>query len=551
MDEKDSTENKIFAKDVKKMKNALIHHKESLTLFACLSLIFLLYVSTIPQDITSSPMFYNPSENMYYFFSQLYKESGSLSYTPPYVNKVPGDIYLAFTPRDAAMYNSNIVLQGTLYTPIIYGTLLIFLEDLYFLLTPIISIFSLVVLYLIFKNIFNSVVALVSIILLSLLPIYWFLSVSIVSDTILSSFMFLLGVYWVTKLLNHQKLSFYILASIFFAFSLGTRYENILLLLPLILIFIIVKLKEINWKYLLASIIVTSIILFNILYLNNLLYGSPFKTGYHILLEDMFTSFGRPPPSTLEPPIEVVGQILKNHVFGTYKLVAIFGIFGLMYLIKKIRFEGNKVLFYIVYILITLCTGFWFFGTEPSFGFNIEVIHPSFIKHNLIEILLFVPFLSIFVIEMKRFSKMLVLLLILILVINNVSLALFLDEGIIKQKNKNNYRLQIYNKVMEVTELDSIIITVKNDKILFPSRNILVSYYLFKHNNEWEPFPRDPTILAEKIIKIKDSINKSLYIEELPTGKYITILENKLKNHGYRLELILNFKGYRLYKIQA
>ena len=256
-------------------------------IFILIILIFFmyLYTSSIPYSLVPKPMFNSPNINMYYFFTNLYMENANLSFKPQYIDILPRDIAIALTPRDAAQFNKKIVLQGTLITPILYGTASIFGKVLILILTPFFSLIAALCYYLLVKEIFDNKTAIITMMLLLLFPLYWYHSSILIMDVILSTLFLLIGLLYYFKLIKEQKNVYFLLSFLFLIFSALFRYENLLLLMPLPFIYIYVNKKIIKWNWSIIASIISIFVILPILILNRNLYGSYFLTGWQILFK--------------------------------------------------------------------------------------------------------------------------------------------------------------------------------------------------------------------------------------------------------------------------
>lgn len=298
------------------MGDVLIMKKFFIKIFKS-PLLYLSLIAAIFFVIYSAPRFNapiinsSPDENANYYFSRLFAEESALKTYEPLNEGIDAIVH----PRSVNVNADNYLVPGSfLGLPLIYGILgKIFTSNIIIFLTPFFAIIASLFFYGIMKNIFSREEAFVTSILMLANPILWYYSSRSMFHNVLFLSLFIIGMWFLVNIgetspnpylarrgnetvparVNHhsqigrkflilkfKKYFFLILAGIFIGMALITRTAEAPWIIIVLLILLVLYWKRI--KFFEIFIVIATIVLVSlpILYCNQILYGSPFLTGY-------------------------------------------------------------------------------------------------------------------------------------------------------------------------------------------------------------------------------------------------------------------------------
>ena len=156
----------------------------------------------IYSQFTSYPAFTTPDENGNYRFSILYRETGNLYYEED-LNAIAQN---TIVPTHAVVCQERVVPLKFIGLPIYYGSLSAISEEVLPYLTPIIAVFGALFLYLLSKELFGRSNGIISLLLVFILPPYWYWSNYPLMENVFGSVFFTLGLVYFFKGLSSFSL---------------------------------------------------------------------------------------------------------------------------------------------------------------------------------------------------------------------------------------------------------------------------------------------------------------------------------------------------------
>lgn len=507
-----------------------VKHVHILFTFA---IIFFIIYSYLP--LTSPPKFISPDENIHYFFSKLYAENGTLSYTEN-LNKIARGV---IHPRNTVYYNNRVSPAAFLGMYLVYGTIAIFQECLLLFITPLIAIIGVLFFYLLVKEIFNERVAIISSLLLFILPPYWYWSSRVMYNNIAALVSFIVGLLYFFRLLKKQSLSYYILSAVFLAISFIIVYPYILVAIPLVFLLILER-KRLKMSYILISFIVFMLFTIPILLLNNDLYGSYFITGYSVPFDGTgslaVTSLRGVSFGFISSGFRM-NNIVKHLNLYYFQLIPLHLLmfFGLLQSFRK-----KELINYTIYFLSSsiVLISYWYSGIYYGHGFKEPILAASYVRYTLLFYVLSLPFLAYFVeVFAGGKAKKVLMLLFLLITISSV-LTVFLGPLSLSFIQKKSQSYAHFNSIIaNKTESDSIIFCQYWDKAIFPERKVGWIRGLSKDDR--------PKILADVTINLTKKGLPVYILKDRPLewDEY----DKELSKNGYLLKRI--YSGHRLYKV--
>ncbi len=501
-------------------------NKKLLVIIVLLSCIFIIYFYSKPLFLQIDPVFNMPDEAMLWNFSEQFHTTGSFIYDrSELLNNFPEEIQVSFMPRDASINQTNIVPQNFIWQYYVISILTIYNEPNNLFITILLPLFSLMTLcfaFLLFKEIFDKNIALISILFISIFPYFWYWSSRLLYLDILTISFFIAGLLFLiqSKFNNKTKL---FLGTFFFCISMVLRPTYALLIAPIYILWGIKNLK--NLKIVLLPLII--IILFGIivlsptLILNTQLYGSPIKTGYDLsyAIQEQYTGVNT---SFLQINFE---QILNNstryfiEISPLFFLLLIVGFFIILVKTTTTSAPSNKS-WYALYILFILLMTLLIYGSRANWGFDKFYINASFARYMLLFFTLSIPiFVEPIIIVVKKYSKLTSTLCVFTFVILSVFITLFGPMGLIETNTNIISNENLRSKVLDNTESNAIIISQYYDKVIFPDRFTTTTAFLASNKLDVEGneliwyIPVDENLLAENIILLYSSTHPIYLIQ--------------------------------------
>lgn len=507
---------------------------------------FFIYIMSYPRPVSIDRInIIEPGNNLILFFINNHLETGTYKYPIPSYGDLPENITRAFTPRDAAQFNSYLVPKYYLGIFVGYSTIAAINRDILLILTPLITIIAILFFYILTKKFFDEKIGLMASLLAFSIPAIWINGLQIFRYDIVSLFFLILGFFYFIQFSEKRNSKYYILSTIFLVTSILYQYTYIIYILPLVLyyIFLIPEIKRKNSLIIVAGI--AAFFLIPILLLNNELYGNFLRTGYQMELINVEEALGSSEGSFLIFRPDFIIKYISMYLIDFLPLLS-FGILIGVSALYRNKYE-TKIKLYGSYFLYIITLTIVIFGSHSSWGLNEYTANAAFLRYLLPAYLLSLP---IFVNQILKLNKRSAISLFSIFIITCFVTTLTYSEGIIDNNNKIQLMSKSHDLVTSNTEINSVIITIYSDKYLFPDRKTLTAAYLGATNKNidtkkfrlWE-FPLDYEIIGKKASYLANK-NISVYILDISDKD----LEQPLRKNGYMLQ-DMRIERIYLYKL--
>lgn len=497
----------------KKYHIALILGISGLVFFICFS--FLNWAGPL--------RFNSPDETAnFYFISEFSEEWRMWAYEP-------ANYYLEdmVHPRSIQIVDDFLVPGGFIGMPLLYGLIAkVITPGLTIYLTPLFSVLAGLAWFGIVRKYFNKWAAFASTYLVWSMPAWWYYSARGFLPNVLFISLAMISAYFalVRPMSRYRKKkemakSFvfdnidWLIAGAFLGISLMVRPAEILWMAGVGILLLLFNIKKINWTGLIIFLAVTIIALIPMFVLNNSLYGSPISTGYQsinsqIIIEDTVEevkddqggmaveqAIAEPQnqyfniAKTILLPFDFIpGNILKNfidyHIEFQYWYTIAWMIGLAFFLIqlfrKKITWPMAQfvLIFGFVSAWLIIVYGSWQFFDNINV-FNVTIGN-SYLRYWLPSFILATPVIGYLIYMIGKVMKFKALQVIFALIFLSAFGAMGFyttlfgeDEGLMHVR-RHLWRYEwISDRVLEITEDNSIIITDRSDKIFFPERRIV------------------------------------------------------------------------------
>jgi hypothetical protein len=562
--------------------------------------LFFVLSSALPyiQSKNNFVKFFSPDEGANYVFTKLYKETGDFYIFEKY-NLLADEIV-----RPRSYFSSQGFLKPVSFLGIIiiYGSIAGFLGlGVIPFLTPFFASLGLFFYYLLIKRLFGDRNAFVSFLIFFSFPVLLYYSARSMFHNVLFSSFFIMAAYFFITLIdsfsarikNEEVKKYYrrlfsfdflysALAGLFIGLAIAVRASELTWIAPAGFVLLILKWKRLSFFRLSIFFSFVFLALLPIFYYNQGLYGSPFYGGYYEMnksIEEIgqagssaFKSLFHGYFSDIRQSVKIIFNTVfyfgfhprqSFEMFNKYCIEMFWYIFwpaiaGFTYMISYKKRLLRKVWKYgvswlVLSLILVLYYGSWKFVDNPDP--SRFTIGNSYTRYWIPVYIGIIPLASIFILNIPKFLKIfknsflykklgilissVLLVLIMILSFNYVYQGS--EEGLVHYPGKLNLAQEEFNKVMAMTERNSLIITEYHDKFFFPERKVVVGR--FNDNN----MNRNYYSLVKHIPVYY--YNFTFSEEDI---KYLN--ERRLREFGLNIELVDNindvFSLYRLHEFK-
>ncbi|HBR80108.1 MAG: hypothetical protein UX09_C0002G0020 [Candidatus Uhrbacteria bacterium GW2011_GWE2_45_35] len=544
-------------------------NRRDLIILAVVGLIF--FLSTLVL-VNLSPTYSSPDETANAFFAETFATQGQLFSFEPF-NTVLGDVLF---PRSVISFSGRLLPIGFLGLPIIFGFLmrLFGFWSLAFW-TPFFAVLAMWAWYGLIRKIFNRQVALFSALLLVTHPAWWYWSGRpLMPNVTFVSFLIFSGFFLVVKPIKFLKKDWAgldpFLAGLCFSLSLWIRSFEFFWLAPLIFLGVIVLRKYFSWKTVVLFLATSLLAIVPLLFFNNSLYGEPWKTGYNItsptFLENNSSQIDEDESLDQNPTIVSSTSLLSaiSLPFGWHPRTAVRHIFDygllmfwwltipaavgffLLWPRKKDQakvkdFHGFYLMTFVFSVLwFGLIYGSWTIHDNPDLA-AVAIVN-SYTRYWLPVFVLSTPLVALVLVKLmvtvKKFGRLLALAGLLVIVGLSFNSVFFSsNDSLWPMRQRLIGAATTHNRLLELTEIDSVIVVDRADKLFFPDRRVR---YPLRDESTYTLMPQ--------IVELAPLYYFGITFPEIDL-EYLN--GEKLKALGLQINFIENFGIESLYRITA
>jgi len=469
--------------------------------------IYFWLATPLRTDFSIEPRFDWPDETANYFWVKEYAQTGQLFSAEPLNLAAKNQIH----PRSFNVRADGSLVPGSfLGLILLYGTLAkIFSLKAVIYFTPFFAILGVLAFFGICKRIFNEKVALLSAILMLIHPAWWYYSVTSMLPNVTFISLILLSIYFLFQG-PKLKVSQTLLSAFFMGLALAIRPSEIIWLIAVYLVVIIYLREKLKLSHFVLFSAVAFLVFSPSLYQQQILFGDFLTSGYSQLQADQSgTCQSCQMVKSLILPFGFHPALAASNFWTHYlsrlwwlSLLAVLGLVG--FLTQK----GRQKIEIFGYILFSLFSFGWLIIYYGSWQFSdlltvhLNTLGLSYVRYWLPLYLLALPFIAVGLIVLTNFLKNRWQNSVLILLL----LALFYPSANLVLKAKPDsilpVRERIYNykqtawEVINATEPDSVIVTVRKDKVFFPERKVIHTFEALSLNQELLAILPDLTAVA-------------------------------------------------------
>ncbi|MFA6410188.1 MAG: glycosyltransferase family 39 protein [Candidatus Buchananbacteria bacterium] len=450
----------------------------------------------IKTNTNLSPRFDWPDETANYYWAKSYAQSGQLAVFEPLNLVAKNQIH----PRSFNVLPDGSLVPGSFLGLILFYGILAKIFSVKFLLylTPLLAILGGLAFYSIIKKIFDQKVALLSTVLMYSHPAWWYYSVTPMLPNVAFVSLLLISIYFLFK---ESKNSFspVLVSGLLFGLAIAIRPAEIIWVGFIYLIILIYLRHKFTFTKVALFLAIAFLAIFPTLYQQQNLYGSFMSSGYDQLsqptttaacqscqiVKSLFLPFGFSP--------YLVAYNFWTHFLSRLWWLSLLALLGLIAFLTSPGKQKDEIF---GYILVSLFLFIWLGAYYGSWQFSdlltvsLNTLGVSYVRYWLPLYLLSLPFIAFGLLWLtsffkNRFKNLALVFLLLLIIYPNAKLVLFeKSDSIILVKERIGSYKQIASQVINVTEPESVIITVRKDKVFFPERKVIHTFDSLPKNQE-------------------------------------------------------------------
>ena len=507
--------------------------------------IYFWLVTPLKTDTQLDARFDWPDETANYFWAKYYAQNHELAVFEPLNLIAQNQIH----PRSFNVRSDGSLVPGSFLGLILfYGTLgRIFGVWAIIYFTPILAIFGVLAFYGIIKRLFNEKVAMLSAILMFFNPAWWYYSVTSMLPNVAFISSLLISLYFLFK--DNKKLSLAetIASALFAGLAISIRPAEIVWLAAVYLAVVFYLSHKLKIGKIVLFLAVAFLMILPTLSQQQILFGSFLTSGYNQLEESQAASCSSCQlvkslllPFGFHPTL--VASNFWTHYLSRFWWLSLLALLGLIAFLvqkgrQKIEVFGYIMLSLFLFAWLGIYYGSWQFSDLLTIHLN--TLGLSYVRYWLPLYILALPFIALSLIWLtsllrkRRIQNLGLLILLLILFYQSADLVLKAKpDSILPVRSRVASYKETAKSVIEVTEPDSVIVTVRKDKVFFPERKVIHTF--------------DALSLSPEILSILPNLVKVTSVYYYALGPE-PVLEF---NNGLKLELVKNFDQEVLYKIK-
>lgn len=495
-------------------------------------------------DVDISPRFDWPDEVANYFWVKQYAQTGELAIFEPLNLVAKNQIH----PRSFNVRSDGSLVPGSFLGLILfYGTLAkIFGVKAIIYFTPVLALLGVLAFFGISKIIFNEKIALLSAILMLIHPAWWYYSITSMLPNVVFVSLLLLGIYFLLRGTGKLRLWQIVASAFFTGLAVSIRPTEIVWVGVVYLIIIIYLRERLKITRLVLFLGLAFLMVLPSIYEQQILYGDFFSSGYSQLYQDQ---------SVVCQACQIVKSLILpfgfnprlmvynfwNHYLARLWWLSLLIILGLVAYFtqsgrQKIEVFGYTLLSLFLFTWLVVYYGSWQF--DDLLTVNLNTLGLSYVRYWLPLYVLALPFIAISLLWLTSFFKnrwqnIAIIILILALFYQSADLVLRKKpDSILPVRTRIAGYKEIAAEVIKLTGPDSVIVTVRKDKLFFPDRRVIHTFQALSLNSE----------LADTLLNL---------VEVAPTYYYALGPEPTLElENGLKLKFVKNIGQEILYKIQ-
>jgi hypothetical protein len=504
-----------------------------------------------PRSFSDRPAFNSPRESVGYHLTTRFIDGHGFAQPIQHYNDVPRDIALALTPRDAAAVNGDVVPKDFAGTMLLYALVMAIHPVFALFVGPAFAIVGALALRRIAIDLYGDRAGLLAFCLWLSFPPLWINSSSIFMGDPPALAFFLLSASAFVRYWQAPTLRLAILMSGLFGASILFRYPNIMIALPFVIALIAARRASLN--HALAASAVAAPFAAIILIFNQVVYGAPLTTGFHLgaqLMEQTVNYSG-------ESLFKVRPDVLLSYFFtyATVPVVALPVAAGAAALLAAcLRHTGARRVFALssAAVLILLLS---YYGQQDAWGYKSAQLNASFLRYLLPAFALLTVFTSGLVASIVRSFGWGAYGLPIVLIAASAWGVYAGVGGARDTYAALEQSTELKRQILAATDPEDLVAVRIFDKALFPERQTLTLTYAIQNSEPVSKGDRETwghVATPERFAEIAETLyfsGISLYfLPDAVTG-HVAPYQEALKRRGLYLRRVTQVDAAGFYKV--
>ena len=450
-----------------------------------------LWLATPPMAVADlSPRFDWPDETANYFWAVHFAREGNFVVAEPLNQVASNQVH----PRSFNVRTDGSLVPGSfLGMTLIYGTLAkVFSIHVLPYLTPILGALGILAWYGILRRIFSNRVAAIASVLALIHPAWWYYSATALLPNVPFVSLFLISLYLIVRQPEHHRGPTwqFILSGLALGCAIAIRPSEIIWVGALTLV--VMLYRRDSWSLIRFALFGAMVVLAFLpsIYYQQLTYGNFLTSGYDQLsevsptacqscqiVESIILPFGFHP--------SLIAINVWTHLLSRVWWLTLLGVLGLIaYLVRTHR--HNEAVF--GYTLLSLFIGSWLATYYGSWQFSdqltvaLNTLGLSYVRYWLPLYLLSTPFMALGLVWLtslfkERYQKLGLIILVAAFIYPSARLVLYdKADSLFPVRDRVFGYTKTADEVIRLTEPESVIITVRKDKVFFPERKVVHTF---------------------------------------------------------------------------
>lgn len=496
----------------------------------------------------------SPDESANYIFSKLYAQENELAIFEKYDTVTNGIV----RPRSFKSDSGLLKPVSFLGMILIYGKLAGWTTyKILPFLTPAFAAVGIVFYYLLIKRIFGTRNGFMAALILSVFPPFVYYSARSMFHNVLFAVMLVMGFYFAYLSTEKKKFiadSCAALAGAFFGFAAITRSSELIWLIPVLAVIWLFNIKKFGFMKPIIFIACAFLAVSPAMYWNKILYQSYWRGGYNEINQSISNIMTANDLAQIKNNVFIFGfhplKSLKALYFYFAKMFYwIFwpAFFGFMLMASKIKKWKKKHFAYmcalaVLSAILILYYGSWDFHDNPDP--KSRTIGNSYVRYWLPIYLGSIPLAAVFfaklsnVFRKKFFISAARALLVCLMFAVSIKFVLFgSEEGLAVSARKQLSARSELDRILNLTENRSVIITQYHDKLFFPERKVIVGLF-------------DDANMVRQYATLAKYLPVYYYNFTFPANDFNYLNGKKLPQFGLKVEAIEKVtENFTLYKL--
>jgi hypothetical protein len=487
-----------------------------------LVVVFVGLYASYPRPWRKEPVFTSPRQSVGYELARQWARTGKPVEKLPLFDQVPKDIAAAFTPRDAASRNGEVVPKDFPLVVTMFAVAHKINSNVVPFVVPFTGVLTLIIFALLAWELTRSRAAVwLAGILFASSTSFWSSSAWIYAPDTPAVSVVLLAIYAFVRASRSHRVKWDLLGGLACAAAFGFRYDNAVIVGVLWFAFLLADIG--SWKRHLIVPAVAGLGSIPFFLFNSWLYGSPRTTGYGLaykLIDQTANIKGR---GLLGVSTSIFERQIHLYLLRP-ELLALFiaGAVGLFVVLFRQHERAITALGWGTVVITVLIVAYA--GTRNLTGANSFTVSSSFLRYLLPAFALLAIFAGAAIANRPRVIQVIAFALACGIAFVAMSTNIFAPNGVRQTRRDVDLRKLEASAVFNNTPDNAIIITELASKVLWPKRQVLSTAFLVKN--------KQPVTVAEetKVWSLKPSVARLTdVVIRLLKGHHVVYLLNDQK----------------------